>query len=112
MQELAERNLLDTTTICWMGEFGRTPNINGTAGRDHFPDAWTCVLAGGGIAGGQSYGQTNESGMEVTDGKTEVQDLLATLCQAVGVDPKTEHYSPQARPIKISEGTPIQQILA
>ncbi|MEW4455586.1 DUF1501 domain-containing protein [Bremerella sp. JC817] len=112
MRELAERDLLESTTICWMGEFGRTPNINNTAGRDHFPDAWTCVLAGGGIAGGQAYGQTDEAGMEVTDGKTEVQDLLATLCQAVGVDPSIEHYSPEARPIKISEGKPVEKLLA
>ncbi len=112
LTELKERGLLETTTICWMGEFGRTPNINNNAGRDHFPDAWTCVLSGGGIAGGQAYGKTNEGGTEVTDGKTEVQDLLATLCQAVGVDPATEHYSPQARPIKISEGNPIDQVLA
>ncbi|WDI44010.1 DUF1501 domain-containing protein [Bremerella sp. P1] len=112
LRELAERDLLETTTICWMGEFGRTPNINGTAGRDHFPDAWTCVLSGGGIAGGQAYGKTDEAGREVTEGKTEVQDLLATLCRAVGVDPATEHYSPQARPIKISEGTSIDQVLA
>ncbi|WP_233216591.1 DUF1501 domain-containing protein [Blastopirellula marina] len=111
MTELAERGLLETTTICWMGEFGRTPNINNNAGRDHFPDAWSCVLAGGGIAGGQAYGKTDEAGMEVTENKTEVQDLLATLCRAVGVDPTTEHYSPQARPIKISEGSPIDQVL-
>lgn len=112
MTELAERGLLETTTICWMGEFGRTPNINNNAGRDHFPDAWSCVLAGGGIAGGQAYGKTNESGMEVTEGKTQVQDLLATLCRAVGVDPETEHYSPQNRPIKISEGISIDQVLS
>lgn len=112
MRELSERGLLESTTICWMGEFGRTPNINNTAGRDHFPDAWTCVLAGGGIAGGQAYGKTDEAGREVTEGKTEVQDLLATLCRAVGVDPATEHYSPQARPIKISEGNSIDQVLA
>ncbi|MEW4565004.1 DUF1501 domain-containing protein [Bremerella sp. JC770] len=112
MRELEERDLLESTTICWMGEFGRTPTINGTAGRDHFPDAWSCVLAGGGIAGGQAYGQTDEAGQEVTEGKTEVQDLLATLCRAVGVDPATEHYSPQSRPIKISEGTSIDQVLA
>ncbi|WP_234824143.1 DUF1501 domain-containing protein [Bremerella cremea] len=112
MTELAERGLLETTTICWMGEFGRTPNINNNAGRDHFPDAWSCVLAGGGIAGGQAYGKTDEAGMEVTENKTEVQDLLATLCRAVGVDPATEHYSPQARPIKISEGAAIDQVLA
>lgn len=112
LRELSERDLLESTTICWMGEFGRTPNINNTAGRDHFPDAWTCVLSGGGIAGGQAYGKTDEAGREVTDGKTEVQDLLATLCRAVGVDPATEHFSPQARPIKISEGTAIDQVLS
>ncbi|QDU73517.1 hypothetical protein Pan97_04900 [Bremerella volcania] len=112
MRELEERGLLETTTICWMGEFGRTPSINNSAGRDHFPDAWTCVLAGGGIAGGQAYGKTDEAGQEVTEGKTEVQDLLATLCRAVGVDPATEHFSPQARPIKISEGHSIDQVLA
>lgn len=112
MQELHDRGLLETTTICWMGEFGRTPVINNNAGRDHFPDAWTCVLAGGGIAGGQAFGKTDAAGREVAEGKVEVQDLQATICQAVGVDPATEHYSPQARPIKISEGTPIAQVLA
>ncbi len=112
MQELDERGLLETTTICWMGEFGRTPNINNSAGRDHYPDAWTCVLAGGGIAGGQAYGKTDEAGREVVEGKVEVQDLLATICRAVGVDPETEHYSPQNRPLKISEGTPVAEVLA
>jgi len=112
LSDLAERDLLDTTTICWMGEFGRTPNINNNAGRDHFPDAWSCVLSGGGIAGGQAYGQTNESGTEVTENKVEVPDLFATICQAVGVDPATENYSPDLRPIKITEGNPIAAVLS
>ncbi|UUO07268.1 DUF1501 domain-containing protein [Blastopirellula sp. J2-11] len=112
MRELDERGLLDSTTILWMGEFGRTPQINANAGRDHFPDAWSCVLAGGGIAGGQAYGSTSEGGQEVVDGKTEVPDLIATLCAAVGVDPATENISPLSRPIKISEGAPIRALLS
>ncbi|PQO26427.1 DUF1501 domain-containing protein [Blastopirellula marina] len=112
MRELDERGLLESTTILWMGEFGRTPVINGNAGRDHFPDAWSCVLAGGGIAGGQAYGETSEGGEEVVDGKTDVPDMIATLCAAVGVDPARENISPLARPIKISEGAPIRALLS
>ena len=70
MNELRDRNLLERTTILWAGEFGRTPAINANGGRDHFPAAFSCVLAGGGVGGGQVYGQTSDDGMEVTDGKT------------------------------------------
>jgi len=66
------------------GEFGRTPQINGSAGRDHFPAAWTAVLAGGGIRGGQAYGRTSADGMTVDDGKINEGDLIATLCAAMG----------------------------
>lgn len=112
MTELKDRGLLQDTTILWMGEFGRTPAINNNAGRDHFPNAWTCVLAGGGIAGGQAYGKTSEDGTEVEEDKVEVGDVLATVCSAVGIDPDTENVSPLGRPHKIAEGTPISDILA
>ncbi|MGY8770444.1 MAG: DUF1501 domain-containing protein [Pirellulales bacterium] len=112
MRELEEEGLLESTTILWMGEFGRTPNINNNTGRDHFPNAWSCVLGGGGIAGGQAYGATSEDGMEVTDGKVEVGDLISTLCQAVGVDPEKENISSLARPIKISEGAAVEELLS
>jgi uncharacterized protein (DUF1501 family) len=98
--------------MLWMGEFGRTPQINDMTGRDHFPDAWTCVFAGGGIAGGQAYGATSPSGMEVVDGKVSHGDILATLCAALGVDPASENVSPEGRPHKIAEGDPIQPILS
>lgn len=111
MKELDERGLLDSTTVLWMGEFGRTPTINQNAGRDHFPAAWTCVFGGGGIKGGQAYGKTNESGEEVAEGKVDVGDILATLATAVGVDPTEENVSMQGRPIKIAEGKPIREIL-
>jgi uncharacterized protein (DUF1501 family) len=95
-----------------MGEFGRTPTINSNAGRDHFPAAWSCVLGGGGIAGGQAYGKTSEDGNEVVDGKVGVGDVLATLCEALGVESDTLQASNIGRPLPITEGTPIRAILS
>jgi Protein of unknown function (DUF1501) len=112
MNDLAERGLLESTTILWMGEFGRTPQINNTAGRDHFPAAWSAVLAGAGIAGGQAYGRTSDSGMSVEDGELSAEDLLATLCQAVGVDAKTTQIDDNGRPIRITEGAPATAVLS
>jgi uncharacterized protein (DUF1501 family) len=112
MKELSERGLLDSTTILWIGEFGRTPKINPQGGRDHFPAAWTCVFGGGGIKGGQAYGKTSDSGEEVTEGKVDVPEVLATLCAAVGVDPGTQNVSEQGRPIRIAEGAVIKEITA
>ncbi len=111
MDELSDRGLLERTTILWAGEFGRTPKINAQSGRDHFPQAFSCVLAGGGIAGGQVYGATSDDGIEVTDGKIDQQDLLATLCQALGVDPSTENIAGGGRPIAIAEGTVVSEVL-
>lgn len=112
MKDLDDRGLLDSTTILWMGEFGRTPTINRSAGRDHFPQAWTTVLAGGGIAGGQAYGRTSRDGNTVEENPTSVQDLLATLCQAVGVGSDASNMSPSGRPIPIADGIQINQVLA
>ena len=112
MTELDQRGLLESTTILWMGEFGRTPAINNNAGRDHFPAAWTAVLAGGGIKGGQAFGKTSDDGTEVVDGKVDVGDVLATLATALGVSPETQNISQLGRPIPIAEGSAIQDILA
>ena len=111
MSELRDRDLLDRTTILWGGEFGRTPQINSNGGRDHFPQAFTCVLAGGGIAGGTVQGKTSNDGMEVIDGKIDQQDLLATLCSALGVPPSTENIAEGGRPIAIAEGEVVQGVL-
>jgi hypothetical protein len=112
MSELADRGLLENTTILWMGEFGRTPQINSTAGRDHFPAAWSCVFAGGGINGGQAFGRTTADGMAVEENQVGIGDVLATLCAALGVPPELENITPADRPIKLAEGTPIDAILA
>jgi hypothetical protein len=112
MTELKERGLLERTTILWISEFGRTPVINSNAGRDHFPAAWSCVFAGGGIKGGQAYGRTSADGMTVEENQVAIGDVLATLCTALGVPPDNENITPGNRPIKLAEGTPIQPILA
>lgn len=111
MAELHDRGLLESTTILWMGEFGRTPQINGGAGRDHYPAAWSAVLAGGGIKGGQAYGRTSADGMTVEDGQINESDLLATLCAALAIDPKKQNLSEVGRPIRIAEGQAVREVL-
>ncbi|MBI3861019.1 MAG: DUF1501 domain-containing protein [Planctomycetia bacterium] len=112
MEDLESRGLLESTTIVWMGEFGRTPQINGSAGRDHFPAAWSAVLAGGGIRGGQSYGRTSADGMSVEDGRIDVGDLLATLCAAIGIDHTHLNVSEIGRPFRIADGKPVRAVLS
>lgn len=112
ISDLKERGMLERTTFAWMGEFGRTPQINAQGGRDHFPNAWTCILGGAGIQGGSIIGKTSADGMEVIDRPVAAADLLATLCKAVGVDPELENINEDRRPVKISEGIPITEILA
>jgi uncharacterized protein (DUF1501 family) len=112
MSELQDRGLLESTTILWISEFGRTPIINSNAGRDHFPAAWSCVFAGGGIRGGQAYGRTSADGTAVEENAVTIGDVLATLCAALGVPPDRENVTPANRPIKLAEGNPIRDILA
>ncbi|HEV3263106.1 MAG TPA: DUF1501 domain-containing protein, partial [Gemmataceae bacterium] len=103
LQDLKDRGLLGSTLVVWMGEFGRTPQINGTRGRDHFPNAWSTVLAGGGIKGGQVIGRTSPDGMTIKERPVRVPDFLATVCQALGVDPKKQNLSNVGRPIRIAD---------
>ena len=112
--DLKDRGLLETTTVAWMGEFGRTPRINGNAGRDHYPNAWSVVLGGGGIKGGQAYGKTDKTGGTVEDKAASVPDLLATVCKAIGVDSEKQNISNIGRPIRIVEKTakPMTEVLA
>jgi hypothetical protein len=113
MQDLKERGLLDTTLIVWMGEFGRTPKINGNKGRDHWASSWSTVLAGGGIKGGQAVGKTSPDGMEVTERPVGVSDLLATVCLALGIDPMKQNNSNVGRPIRIVDkaAQPLTEVL-
>jgi hypothetical protein len=114
MADLKERGLLETTTVLWMGEFGRTPRINPQAGRDHYPNAWSVVLGGGGINGGSVAGRTSKDGSTVEERPVSVPDLLATLCKALGVDPLKQNLSNIGRPIRIvdKKARPIKEVLA
>jgi uncharacterized protein (DUF1501 family) len=114
MDDLRGRRLLDTTLIVWMGEFGRTPRINNGAGRDHFPNAWTAVLAGGGIRGGQVAGKTSRDGTTVEERPVPPADLMTTICLALGIDPRKQNLSNVGRPIRIADpnGQAIREVLA
>ena len=114
IDDLKSRGLLDTTLIVWMGEFGRTPKINQIGGRDHYPQAWTTVLAGGGVRGGQVIGRTSADGTTVEERPVSVADLLATTCLALGIDPKKQNMSDVGRPIRIvdKDAKAIEELLA
>jgi uncharacterized protein (DUF1501 family) len=102
--DLRDRGRLDKTLVVWVGEFGRTPNINGNTGRDHYPRAFCAAVAGGGIKGGQALGKTDKDGRDVTDRRVQVNDLLVTICHALGINPRKENQSGVGRPIKIVDG--------
>jgi hypothetical protein len=114
MQDLRVHGLLDSTLVVWMGEFGRTPQINQQAGRDHFPDAWSTVLAGGGIKGGRVVGRTSPDGSKVEERSVSVADFLATVCLALGIDPMKQNDSGVGRPIRIADpkAKPLRELLA
>jgi uncharacterized protein (DUF1501 family) len=104
VEDLAERGLLEDTVVLWMGEFGRTPRINETAGRDHWARSWSVVLGGGGIPGGQVIGATNEDGTAVTTEPYSSEDLMATVCQTMGISLETVFTASNGRPMKIANG--------
>ena len=103
MGDLKDRGLLDSTLIVWMGEFGRTPKINQGKGRDHYPNAWSTVLAGGGVKGGQAVGKTSKDGTTVEERPTSTADLLATALAALGIDHTKTNMSNVGRPIPLAE---------
>ena len=112
LDDLGTRKLGGSTLVACMGEFGRTPRINGNDGRDHWPQAWSAVLAGAGIRGGQVHGATDEDGGSVVGPPTSVADLLATMSSLMGLDPAHTEMTPVGRPISITDGgSPIRALL-
>jgi len=101
VRDLANRGLLDTTLMIWMGEFGRTPRINTAGGRDHYAKAWSTVLFGGGIRGGQTIGATDGQGATVIDRPMSAVDFLATVCKIPNIDYTHEIVATGGRPIRI-----------
>src|SRR5215475_1817765 len=111
LADLRQRGMLDKTLVVWMGEFGRTPNINANSGRDHFPKAFNVALAGGGIRGGRVIGETDATGNEIKDRPVAVNDLFQTFCKSLGMKPEHENMSPIGRPIKVVDGgKPVNEL--
>jgi uncharacterized protein (DUF1501 family) len=111
LEDLERRGMLDDTLVVWMGEFGRSPKINAAGGRDHWGHVFSAALAGGGVQGGAVYGQSDRQGGYPLEGRVEPQDLTATIYHCLGYSPDTEIRDRFNRPLVISKGRPIQQIL-
>ena len=113
LDDLYDRGLLQHTLVITLGEFGRTPQINASLGRDHFASAWSCSLSGLGIRGGVAYGKTDAEGHNVVDGEAGAGDLFATILQALGIDHQHE-YLLGSRPIPLADfgSQPIREVLA
>ncbi|TXT23497.1 MAG: hypothetical protein FD138_3228 [Planctomycetota bacterium] len=112
IEDLDQRGLLDSTLVVAMGEFGRTPRINANAGRDHWPDCYSVLLAGGGVKGGFVYGSSDKLGMYPETNPVKPADLTATIFHRFGFDPATLIHDTIARPHRISDGQPIRELFA
>jgi hypothetical protein len=110
LEDLATRGLLDETLVVWMGEFGRSPKINGGGGRDHWGHVFSVALAGGGVRGGQVIGSSDRIGGYPRDGRLWPQDLTATVFHALGIRPDTEIHDALGRPIPVSRGRVIRGV--
>lgn len=108
--DLEQRGLYENTLVSWTGEFGRTPKINGKAGRDHWGKVYSTLLAGAGIQGGQVYGATDQIGGEPTDRPVYVSDYVATIYKALGYDSSTLVYDRFGRPHPIVQGNPVKAL--
>ncbi len=112
LDDLSERGLLDSTLVVWMGDFGRTPTINKDAGRDHWPQCYTVVLAGGGIRGGQIIGASDKIGAYPTERPFSPADLHATIFRLLGYDPSAiTYHTTDGRPTPVSDGQPIRELV-
>lgn len=111
LQDLASRGMLENTLVVLATEFGRTPEINANDGRDHFPKAFSCVLAGGGIRGGQVYGASDAQGATIAENPVNIPDFNATIAYALGLPLDQVIYSPQKRPFTVADkGKPLTEL--
>jgi hypothetical protein len=111
LTDLEDRGMLEETLVVWMGEFGRSPKINASGGRDHWGHVFSAALAGGGVRGGVVHGQSDRQGGFPLDGRVEPQDLTATVYHALGFRPEHEIKDKFGRPLVISKGKPISAVL-
>jgi len=112
LNDLEARGMLDSTLVVWVGEFGRTPRISSNGGRDHWPQCYSAVLAGGGTKKGFVYGASDKLGAYATVGQLRPEDLAATMFDALGIDPDTEIRDKLNRPLPIARGKPATELFA
>jgi len=111
LEDLEQRGMLDDTLVVWIGEFGRTPKINARGGRDHWGHVFSAALAGGGVQGGTVHGASDSQAAYPASGRVEPQDITATIFHCLGYRPSTEIHDALGRPMVISKGDPIGEIL-
>jgi hypothetical protein len=112
VEDLDTRGLLDSTLVIWIGEFGRTPKISSAGGRDHWPDCFSVVLAGGGVKGGTTYGRSDKLGAYPDRDPCTPGDLAATIFWRFGLDPAQTIYDGSGRPYRLAEGEPLRRVFA
>ncbi len=113
LTDLHDRGLLDDTLVIWMGEFGRTPRVKPDGGRDHYARAWSTVLFGGGIRGGQVVGRTDRLGAIVEERPISAIDFMATVCRVLGVDDERTYHVGE-RPVRMIDrgANPVRELFA
>jgi uncharacterized protein (DUF1501 family) len=112
LTDLEERGMLNDVMVVWVGEFGRTPRISSNGGRDHWPQCYSALIAGGGAKRGFVYGASDRMGAYPTLGQARPEDLAATMFAALGLDPDAEIRDKLNRPLPIARGKPIAEVFA
>jgi len=110
LEDLDQRNLLPETLVAWTGEFGRTPKVNGSSGRDHWGSVYSTVLAGGGVRGGQVYGRSDKIAGVPADNPVHASDFVATIYHALGFGHDTKVVDVTGRPHFIVQGKPVEAL--
>jgi hypothetical protein len=111
IEDLRDRGLLESTLIVWMGEFGRSPKADKGGGRDHWPDCYSLLMAGGGVKGGQVYGSSDARAAYPRDNPVHPEDIHATIYKALGLSEETQIVDQLGRPLPLYAGKPIEALL-
>jgi uncharacterized protein (DUF1501 family) len=111
LEDLEQRGMLDETLVAWVGEFGHTPKFNANAGRDHWGKVFSVAFAGAGIRGGTVWGKSDSMAAEPVEGRVSPADISATILDSLGIRPDSEFVDDQGRPLPVSRGRVIREIL-
>jgi uncharacterized protein (DUF1501 family) len=110
LDDLAQRGLLEHTLVVAMGEFGRTPQLNSRGGRDHWPNVWSILFAGGTVRGGQVIGASDRHGAEPKDRPVSPAEVAASVYYGLGIDPGTCLPDAAGRPVPLVEANPVMEL--